>query len=56
MTPLLWAASMDFGDPAMIELLLKSGARADARNKDGLTALELARKYGHTEVIAALSR
>jgi ankyrin repeat protein len=56
MTPLLWAASMDFGDPAMIELLLKSGAKADARNKDGLTALELARKYNHTELIPALSR
>ena len=55
MTPLLWAASSDFGDPAMIELLLKSGARADARNKDGLTAVELARKYGHAEVIPALS-
>ena len=56
MTPLLWAASMDFGDPAMIELLLQSGARADARNKDGLTALDLARKYGHTEVVPALTR
>jgi ankyrin repeat protein len=56
MTPLLWAASMDFGDPAMIELLLKSGARADARNRDGLTALELARKYNHVEVIPALTR
>jgi ankyrin repeat protein len=56
MTPLLWAASMDFGDPAMIELLLQSGARADARNRDGLTALDLARKYGHTEVIPALTR
>src|SRR5688572_25935675 len=55
MTPLLWAASSDFGDPAMVELLLKSGARADARTKDGLTALELARKYGHAEVIPALS-
>ena len=55
MTPLLWAASSDFGDPAMIELLLKSGARADARNKDGLTALDLARKYGHAEVIPALA-
>jgi ankyrin repeat protein len=56
MTPLLWAVSMDFGDPAMIELLLTSGAKADARNKDGLTALELARKYGHAEVIPALTR
>ena len=55
MTPLLWAASMDFGDPAMIELLVKSGAQADARNKDGLTALDLARKYGHAEVIPALT-
>jgi ankyrin repeat protein len=56
MTPLLWAASSDFGDPAMVELLLKSGAKADARTKDGLTALELARKYNHVEVIPALSR
>jgi ankyrin repeat protein len=55
MTPLLWAVSSDFGDAAMIELLLKSGARADARNKDGLTPLDLARKYGHTEVIPALT-
>ena len=56
MTPLLWAASMDFGDPAMIELLLKSGAKADARNKDGLTALDLARKYGHMEVVPVLAK
>jgi ankyrin repeat protein len=55
MTPLLWAASSDFGDPAMTELLLKSGAKADARNKDGLSALELARKYGHMEVVPALA-
>ena len=40
----------------MIELLLKSGAKTDARNKDGLTALELARKYGHVEVIPVLAR
>jgi ankyrin repeat protein len=56
MTPLLWAANIDFGDTAMIELLLQSGARADARNKDGLTALELARKLGHVNLIPALER
>jgi ankyrin repeat protein len=56
MTPLLWAASSDFGDANMIELLLKSGARTDARNKDGLTPLELAKKYRHAEVIPALER
>jgi ankyrin repeat protein len=56
MTPLLWAASSNFGDAGMIELLLKSGAKTDIRNKDGLTALELAKKYNHTELIPALGR
>ena len=55
MTPLLWAASMDFGDSAMIELLLESGARPEARSRDGLTALELARRYGHAEVVPVLA-
>jgi ankyrin repeat protein len=54
MTPLLWAAAMDFGDTAMSELLLKSGARRDAKNKDGLTALELARLYGHSYQLTVL--
>ena len=39
-TPLLYAASIDFGDSAMVDLLLKSGARRDARSKEGLTAEE----------------
>jgi ankyrin repeat protein len=55
MTPLLWAANIDFGDTAMIELLLESGARTDARSKDGLTPLELARRHGHTEHVRALT-
>jgi ankyrin repeat protein len=53
-TALLYAASIDFGDSAMIDLLLKSGAHADVRTKDGLTALDLARKYKHTHLIASL--
>jgi ankyrin repeat protein len=40
----------------MIELLLQSGAKADARNKDGFTPLELARKYGHTTQIPILEK
>jgi ankyrin repeat protein len=47
MTPLLWAAAMDFGDTAMSELLLAAGAAREAKNKDGLTALDLAKSYGH---------
>jgi len=54
MTPLLYAASIDFGDSAMTELLLKSGAAANARTSQGLTALDLARKYNHTHLLASL--
>jgi len=54
MTPLLYAASIDYGDSAMIDLLLKSGARASARTRDGKTALDLARQYQHTHLIASL--
>ena len=56
MTPLLYAASIDFGDSAMVDLLLKSGAQAGARTKEGLTALDLARKYQHTHLMASLER
>jgi len=56
MTPLLYAASIDFGDSAAIDLLLKSGARADAVTKEGLTAVELARKYRNTHLLASLEK
>jgi ankyrin repeat protein len=56
MTPLLWAANIDFGDAAMIELLLRAGAKTDARTRDGLTPLELARRHGHANLIPALER
>ena len=49
MTPLLYAASIDFGDEGTIQVLLKSGANRAARTKDGLTAADLARKYGHVQ-------
>jgi ankyrin repeat protein len=55
-TPLLYAASIDYGDSAMIELLLKSGAKADAKSPEGMTALDLARKYHHTGLAEILSR
>jgi hypothetical protein len=40
----------------MIDLLLKSGASAGARSKEGLTAIDLARKYKHTHLLASLER
>jgi N-acyl-D-amino-acid deacylase len=56
MTPLLYAASIDFGDSTMIDLLLKFGADFKARSREGLSALELARKYEHQHLVAALVR
>jgi ankyrin repeat protein len=56
MTPLLYAASIDFGSPAMIDMLLKAGARTDMKTKQGKTALELARQYNHTHLIGSLSK
>jgi N-acyl-D-amino-acid deacylase len=55
MTPLLYAASVDFGDTAAIDALLTAGADVTAKNKGGLTALQLARKYGHTAIAERLS-
>jgi len=55
MTPLLYAASIDFGDSAMVDLLLKAGADPAARTKDGLTALDLARRYEHRTLVPVLS-
>ncbi len=54
MTPLLYAASIDFGDSSMVDLLLRSGAKPGARTKEGLTALDLARQYKHTQLLASL--
>ncbi len=56
MTALLYAASIDFGNSDMIDLLLKSGANPNARTPQGLTALDLARKYHNTHLTAALAK
>jgi ankyrin repeat protein len=54
MTPLMYAASIDYGDAAMVDLLVKSGAKRDAKSKDGLTASELAKKYEHVHMLKSL--
>jgi ankyrin repeat protein len=54
MTPLLYAASIDYGDSAMIDLLLKSGANRNARTKEGQTAAALARHYKHIHLYKSL--
>ena len=56
MTPIMHAASVDFGDTAMVELLLASGADRTIKSKDGLTALDMAEKYGHKAIADILRR
>ena len=55
-TPLHHAACVDYGDSAMVDLLLKSGAQPDLVTRDGQTALDLARKFRHTHLITSLQR
>ncbi len=51
MTPLLYAASIDFGDGAIAQMLLKAGANPKAKTPEGLTAAQLASRYGHAQVV-----
>jgi hypothetical protein len=44
-TPLMYAATIDFGDTKSLEALLKAGADPNIRNGEGRTALEQARFY-----------
>jgi ankyrin repeat protein len=55
MTPLLYAASIDFGETAVVEQLVAAGADLTAKNREGLTALELARNYHHAPIAQLLA-
>ena len=55
-TPLMYAGSVD-PDPAMIDLLVKSGAKRDARAKDEFTGWIHGcptRKYEHSHLLKGL--
>ncbi len=47
MTPLLYAASVDFGETTVLEKLIAAGADVSAKNKEGWTGLDLAKTYRH---------
>src|SRR5262249_39433980 len=55
MTPLLYAASIDFGDTEVMERLINAGADLGAKNKQGFTALDLARNYNHAKIVSLLA-
>ncbi len=53
-TPLMYAATIDFGDTASLRALLKGGADPNVRNGKGRTAAEQARRYRHVNLEAVL--
>ena len=53
-TPLMYAATIDFGEVDALQELLKAGADRRIRNYDGQTALDQARRYKHPHLEAAL--
>jgi hypothetical protein len=56
MTPLLYAASIDYGGTEMLKILLKAGADPKIKTRDGSTPLDLAQRYDHKEMQAVLLR
>ncbi len=54
-TPLMYAASVDFGTPDMVLALIQGGADPSVTTKDGSTALADATRYGIPHLQAALS-
>ncbi len=55
-TALMWAASGDNGDAAMVDALIVLGADPLAANKAGETALDWAARRGETAAVAALRK
>jgi ankyrin repeat protein len=55
-TPVMYAATIDFGDTATLRALLDAGADLSVRNPDGRDPLEQARHFKHFAIEATLAR
>jgi ankyrin repeat protein len=53
-TPLMYAATIDFGDDAVLKALLKAGADKTIRNYEGRTPLAQAKHYKHSRLESTL--
>jgi len=53
-TPLMYAATIDFGNSEILKALLKAGADPNLKNEDGRTAREQAAHFGLTDLAASL--
>lgn len=55
-TPLMYAATLDFGDTRTLDALLRAGASPQVKNKEGRNATEQARYFKHTAIESVLIR
>jgi ankyrin repeat protein len=55
-TPLMYAATIDFGDTATISALLASGADRTIKNESGRTPLQQAQRLGHASLARILAQ
>jgi len=53
-TPLMYAATIDFGDTDVLTALIRAGADKTIRNFEGRTPAAQARRYNHSRLAAAL--
>jgi ankyrin repeat protein len=53
-TPLMYAATIDFGDAATLRALLAAGADRAVKNHAGRTPLQQAQRLGHAQLAHAL--
>jgi len=53
-TPIMYAATIDFGNTTALQALLKAGGDPKIRNEDGRNAIEQAHHFGHVNLEAVL--
>jgi ankyrin repeat protein len=55
-TPLMYAATIDFGDTAVLQAILKAGGDPTIPNQDGRNAIQQAHHFGHVNLEAVLRK
>jgi ankyrin repeat protein len=55
-TPLMYAATLDYGDTGVLEALLKAGADRTIKNEEGRTPLQQSQRLGHKQHATAMTQ
>ena len=55
-TPLMYTATLDYGETGALETLLKAGADRSIKNEEGRTPLQQAQRLGHKQHATAMKQ